>query len=96
MTKHVEFRIQDSLVSIATGHGLDDPGSIPSGGRFFFLHSVHTGSETHPASDQIGTGCFFPGIKKLGREANCSTSSSAKVKNEEAVPILLHMSCHSA
>jgi hypothetical protein len=64
MSKHAGFRIRDSLVSIATGYGLEDPCSIPGGVRFSFLHSVQTGSEAHPAFDSIGTGGSFPGIKR--------------------------------
>jgi hypothetical protein len=39
------------------GYGLDDRGSIPGGGgNFSLLHRVHTDSEAHPASYQMGTG----------------------------------------
>jgi hypothetical protein len=47
------------LLDIATGYGLDSPGSILGNVRFFLLHSVQPGSGTHPASYLKGTeGCF--------------------------------------
>jgi hypothetical protein len=50
-----------SVVSIATGYGLDGPGDrIPVGSRFSAL--VHTGPRAHPASCTMATG-FFPGVK---------------------------------
>jgi hypothetical protein len=38
-----------------------------------------------------GGGGIFPEVKWQGREADLSLSSSAKVKNDGAVPSLLHM-----
>jgi hypothetical protein len=44
------------------------------------LHVVQTGSGAHPASYAIGRGVLSPGVKWLGREADHSLPSSAKVK----------------
>jgi hypothetical protein len=44
---------------------------------------IQTGSGAHLASCTMGTGGPFPGGKaRLGRDANHSLPSSAKVKNE--------------
>jgi hypothetical protein len=57
---------RDSSVGIATGYGLDAPGSIPDSARFSLPHSVQTGSGIHPASYPMGTGGSFPGGKAAG------------------------------
>jgi hypothetical protein len=44
-------------------------------------HRIQTGSGAHPASYSVGTGCSSAGVKRLGREADNSPSSSAEVKN---------------
>jgi hypothetical protein len=36
------------------------------GQEFSPLHIVQTGSGAHPASNQVGTGCSFPGGKAAG------------------------------
>jgi hypothetical protein len=48
---HTVVRSWDSSVCIATGYGLDGRAS-----DFFSLHSVQSGSATHPASYPVGTG----------------------------------------
>ena len=45
-----------SSVRTATGYGLDIPGIKSQWGRYF--PPVQTGSEVHPASCTMGTGCF--------------------------------------
>jgi hypothetical protein len=74
-----------SSVGIALGYGLDDQGSgvrFPEGaGNFSLHHRIQNGSGSHPASYPIGTRGSFPGVKRLGREANHSPPSSAEVKN---------------
>jgi hypothetical protein len=52
--------------------------SSPGSGKNF-LH-VQTGSGAHPASCLVGTGSSSPGLKRPGREANCSPPTSAEVK----------------
>jgi hypothetical protein len=48
-----------------TDYGLDDRGSIPDRDRRFFSSlSFQTGSGAHPASYPMGTGRFFPGVKR--------------------------------
>jgi hypothetical protein len=63
-------RKRDSSVSIATGYGLDNEGSIPGRVKIFsLLHSVQTSSGAHPASHPMGTeGSFSEGkaAKKSG------------------------------
>jgi hypothetical protein len=56
--------------------------------KLFLLHSVHTGSGTHPASYPIGTGCSSPGVKRPVREPDHSPPASAEVKNDGAIPPL--------
>jgi hypothetical protein len=55
--------------------------------HFCFYH-VQNGSRAHPASYPMGTRGSFPGVKRLGREANHSPPSSAEVK--ECVELYLH------
>jgi hypothetical protein len=52
-----------SSVGIATGCGLENPGSFPDKARFSVLHSVQTGFEAHPVSYPMGTGIDTPGVK---------------------------------
>jgi hypothetical protein len=83
---------RDSSVSIALGYGLDDLGSrvqFPAGaGNFSLHHRVQNGSGTHPVSYPRGTRGCFPGVKRLGREADHSPPSSAEVK--ECVELYIH------
>jgi hypothetical protein len=51
-------------------------------------HRVQNGSGTHPASYPVGTRGHFPGIKRPGRGADHSPTSSAEVK--ECVKLYLH------
>jgi hypothetical protein len=60
---------------IATGYGLDGPGSISAVQDFPLLHSVQTDSGTHPASYPMGTGGSFPGGKAVGAWSWPLTSS---------------------
>jgi hypothetical protein len=73
------------------GYRLDGRGSIPSRGKYFsLLRSVQTGFEVHPAYP-MGTWGFFLGVKRLWRESDHSLLSSAKVKNDGAIPPFLHV-----
>jgi hypothetical protein len=63
-----------SLVSIATGYGLDGPG-IESRWGARFSTRVQTGSGTHPAPCTMDTGSF-QGVNRPGRDADTSTPSS--------------------
>jgi hypothetical protein len=49
-------------------YGLDGRGSIPVKGKIF-LFSI---AGPHPASFTVGTRSSFPGVKRLGREADLS------------------------
>jgi hypothetical protein len=62
------------------GYALNDGGSIHGKGRGFSLrHCVQTGSGAHPASSPMGTGHFFHGVKRPGREADNSPPFGAQV-----------------
>jgi hypothetical protein len=52
-------------IDIATGYGLDCPGSVPGMARFF-LQSVHPGSAAHPATYAMDTGGSLSGGKAKG------------------------------
>jgi hypothetical protein len=58
---------------------------------FYFLHSVHTDSEVHPASYLMVPEALSPGVKRSVREADRSPPSNAEVKNNEAILPLPHM-----
>jgi hypothetical protein len=42
--------------------------------------TTETGSGVHPTSYTMGTGSFFPGVKRPGREGYHSPPTSAEVK----------------
>jgi hypothetical protein len=68
----------DSSVGIATGYGLDDQrDGSSSPGR---VKNFHFGSGVHPTSYKMGTGGFYPGVKRQGREAEHSPPTIAEVK----------------
>jgi len=68
------------LRGIALIYGLDD--LVPAeAGKFSLHHRVQTGSGAHAASYAVGTGGSFPGVKRPGREAHHSPTSSAEVKD---------------
>jgi hypothetical protein len=53
------------------------------------LHSIHTGCGAHPASYPVITGAVFTlGVKHLGHAADHTSLSSAKVKDDGAIPSL--------
>jgi hypothetical protein len=75
----VQFRIfylaisnqsdQESAVGVATGYGLDGRGiggRVPVGVKFSSLHVIQTGSGAHSASNPMGTGGSFHGVKRPG------------------------------
>jgi hypothetical protein len=66
--------------------------SPPEANIFSLFYSVQTSSGAHPASNPIDSGGSFPGIKRPGREADHSPSSSAEVKNGGTIPPLLRTS----
>jgi len=62
-----------SSVSINTGYGLDDWGSIPNRGNyrnFSFHHHFQAGPGAHPASSAMGTGRSYLGVKRWRRKAD--------------------------
>jgi hypothetical protein len=75
------FRIRDSAVGIATGYGLDDRSSSPGRVKnllFSTLFIPVLGSTQPPI--QWVPGAFSLGLKRPGREADHSPSTSAQVK----------------
>jgi hypothetical protein len=55
----------DKQVGIVTHYGLDDWNSILGRGKtFFLLHSVQTGTGTHPDSYTMGYRFFSPEVKR--------------------------------
>jgi hypothetical protein len=79
-----KYKSRDSSVGVALGYGLDDRSSrvrFPAGaGNFSLHHGVQNGSGAHPASYPMGTRGSFPGVKRLGCEADHSPPSSAEVR----------------
>jgi hypothetical protein len=64
---------------------------LPAGIRdLYLLHSAQTGSGAHAASYSVGTGGFFPGVKRPGPEADHSPPSSVEDKNDGAIHPLLY------
>jgi hypothetical protein len=89
---------RDSSVGIATGWTAGV--RLPAVQDFSLLHSVQTGSGTHPASYPVTSGFTpppppdgesFPGVRRPWREADRSPPSSAEVKKGGAIPPLPHM-----
>jgi hypothetical protein len=86
----VHIPARDSSAGIATGYGLDYPGSIPCR-QDFLLYVVQTVSEapTQPPIEWI-PGVISAGVKRPGHEADRSPPSSAEVRNGGAIPPLPH------
>jgi len=70
---------RDSSVGIVTGYGLDDQSYrviFPvRAGNFSLHHRVQNGSGAHPP---LGTGGFFPAVRRPGRKGNQSTTEVKK------------------
>jgi hypothetical protein len=79
-----KFEVCDNSVGIALGYGLDGRGSgvrfSAGAGNFPLHHRVQNGSAPDPASYPLDTRGSFPGVKRSGREAGHSPSSSAELK----------------
>jgi hypothetical protein len=65
MDRELSSQSRDSSVGIATGYGLDGPGSTPSRSDFSLLHSIQAGSLAHPAPYPMGNRGSPPGVKCL-------------------------------
>jgi hypothetical protein len=76
--ERTKLRSLGSSVSIMTGYGLDERGSIPDRGNeiFSLLHGVQTGSETIQAPVQ-----WVLEVEQPRRETDHSPPSSAENKN---------------
>jgi hypothetical protein len=57
---------------------------------FFLLHKLQI--DSHPASYTMGNGDSLPTVKRQGREADHSPSSTAEVKNDGATSQALQTS----
>ena len=78
-----------NYVEIVTGLRARGPTNrgliIGRGNKFFLLQFAQTGPRAHPASYSVGTeegGALFPGVKRLGCEANRSFQCCDKFRNE--------------
>jgi hypothetical protein len=60
--------------------------------RFSLLHSFKTGSGPYPASFTMGSRSSFPGVKRLGLEADLWSPYNVEVKNSGAIPPAPHVS----
>jgi hypothetical protein len=82
----------DSSVGIVTDCGLDGQDLVPGRGKLFF--SIVCGLALGPTQrpTQWVPGVLSRGVKRRGREADCSPPSSAEVKNGGAIPPLPHIS----
>jgi hypothetical protein len=72
---------------------LDDRSSILGGGNEGICshhHRVQTGSGAHPASYPVGTGDFFLGVKRPGREADHSPHLVPRLRVGGSIPPLTH------
>jgi hypothetical protein len=66
---------------LATGWTTERSGfESRKGQELLLLHVVQTGSGVHPTFYTMGTGSSFPGVKRLGREADHSPPTSVEVK----------------
>jgi hypothetical protein len=67
---------------------------LAKAGNFSLHHHIQNGSGAYQASYPVGTRGSFPGIKRLGREADHSPPSSAELNNTwihtSTRPIRLH------
>jgi hypothetical protein len=77
-----EARSRDSSVGIATGYGLDCPGSIPGRGKRFF--STASRSALGPIL-WVPVAAISPGVKWPRHEADHPFPSSVDAKNAGAI-----------
>jgi hypothetical protein len=78
---------------IATGYGLDGPGSIPGAARFFLFFTASRPA-LGPAEPPIQCipGALSLGVKQQEREGDYSAPSNAEVKNGGTIPPVSHAS----
>jgi hypothetical protein len=90
----IYFKVSDFMIGFTMFYllPLDDRVSrirfSAGAGNFSFHHRVQNGSGAHPASYPMGTKGSFPGVKRPGREADHSPTSSVEVK--EWMELYLH------
>jgi hypothetical protein len=75
-------------VSIATGYGLDGPGSVPGSARFFSPRERPDRLWGPPSLPSDG----YQGLSPQGCEADHSPPSSAEVKKVGAISRISHVS----
>jgi hypothetical protein len=75
-----------------SGYGLDDRGCMvrfsSGAGNFSLHHRVQNGSEAYLVSYPMGTGDFFPGVKRPGRVADHSIHLMPRSRMRGAIPPL--------
>jgi hypothetical protein len=83
---------RESLVGMPTGNRLDSWGLIPGRSKIF-LFSIVSRPATGPTQPPIQwvPGALFPRVKWQGHEADHSLPSSAKDKNDGAIPLVLNV-----
>jgi hypothetical protein len=64
-------------------------------GRIFSLCPIMTGSVSYPASNEMGTGLFYSGVKRPGRETHGLPPINAEAKNGVELYVLSPMHLHS-
>jgi hypothetical protein len=72
---------------MATCYGIDDPGSLPGGGKIFLFSTAYrlaVAPTPHPIQ-------WIPVAKQPGREADHSPLFSAEVRDGGAIPPLSHV-----
>ena len=82
---YVRFSGPGSSLGIATGYGLDGPGSNPGGGEIFRTCSDRPWGP--PSLLYNGYRVFPWGKERPGRDADPSPSSSAEVMKGRAIPL---------
>jgi hypothetical protein len=82
------FCKKGARISVSTGWmtGVRFPAEIRD---FSLFHIIQTGSGAHPPSYPMGTRGLFPRVKQPRHEADHSSPSSAKVKNNMTLPLSL-------
>jgi hypothetical protein len=84
----------DSSVGIVTSCGLGGQGSIPCKGKRIYLFSIASRPGLGPTQPPIQwvLVALSQGVKQMGREADQSLPSSAKLKNSGTIsPLPIHL-----
>jgi hypothetical protein len=90
--QETDIRVYDFTCLIILGQYHTGHGSIPGGGKIFLIPTVSRSAlgPTQPPNQWV-LGPLSPGVKWPGHETDHSPPSSAKVKNDGAIPPLPNM-----